>query len=225
MITELARVAGDDGPELVDEPEDHPMRPEDHPMRKVTRAVAFGGPQAWTPALAVQVEEAFDTLAPRWQEVVDAGWAAIIDDAIARGIPETVGPRALEVGSGNGTWTPLISRRFRRTIALDLSGEMLRRFVESSAIRVQADAAKLPIQHGSLDAVVLINAFLFPHETARVLRPDGVVVWVNGFGERTPIHLLASEVAAALSSVDGTTWDGVSSRHGTGTWTVVHRRR
>ena len=206
-------------------PVDYPMRPVDHPMRKVTRAVAFGGPEAWTPALAAQVAEVFDTLAPRWQEVVDAGWAAIIADAIARGIPESVGPRALEVGSGNGTWTPLIAGRFPRTIALDLSGEMLRRVADPRAARVQADAACLPIQAGSLDAVVLINAFLFPHETARVLRPDGIVVWVNGFGERTPIHLLAAEVAAALSSVDGTSWDGVASRHGTGTWAVVHRRR
>ena len=218
MITELARVAGDDGPERFDEPVDHPMR-------QVTRAVAFGGPAAWTPALAAQVAEVFDTLAPRWQDVVDAGWAAIIADAIGRGVPESVGTRGLEVGSGNGTWTPLIARRFPRTIALDLSGEMLRHVADPSAARVQADAARLPIQAASLDAVVLINAFLFPHETARVLRPDGVVVWVNGFGERTPIHLLASEVASSLNSVDGTTWDGVSSRHGTGTWAVVHRRR
>ena len=197
----------------------------DHPMRLVTREIAFGGPDAWTPELASQVADVFDSLAPGWHNVIDGEWAAIIADALDRGVPTSVGDRALEIGAGNCAWSPLVTGRFVRTVALDLSGEMLRRSVDPNAVRVQGDAARLPFATRSLDAVVLINAFLFPHETARVLREDGIVVWINALGERTPIHLGADEVADALGAAEGTPWEGVASRHLGGTWVVLHRPR
>lgn len=218
MITELGRAPGDvEEPVIAGDP--------GHPLRRVTRELAFGGPDAWTPELAAQLEHMFDSLAPEWHDVIDDAWTAIIVDALDRGVPPSAGDRALEVGAGNCSWTPLVAGRFARTVALDLSGEMLCRSVDPNAVRVQADAARLPFATGSLDAVVLINTFLFPHETFRVLREDGVVVWINARGEQTPIHLPASEVADALGAAEHKPWEGVASRHLGGTWAVVHRRR
>jgi hypothetical protein len=54
---------------------------------------------------------------------------------------------------------------------------------------------------------------------ARVLAPDGCLVWVNTSGEQTPIYLPADDVVAALG--DG--WTGVASEAGTGTWCVARR--
>ncbi|MDZ7734427.1 MAG: hypothetical protein U5R31_16350 [Acidimicrobiia bacterium] len=69
--------------------------------------------------------------------------------------------------------------------------------------------------------MALQNALLFPAEVDRVLRPGGVVIWVNSRGEHTPIHLPAEEVADVLPG----DWDGVASRAGEGTWCVLRRVR
>ena len=61
-----------------------------------------------------------------------------------------------------------------------------------------ADSGLLPISDRSADAVIAINAFLFPHEVARVLRVGGNMIWVNSSGERTPIYLSTEDVVAVL---------------------------
>lgn len=216
MITQLGRI--DDGRAVASTPE-----VESHPMRIVTREIAFGGSVSWTPERATSVAELFDSLAGMWHLQALPEWRPIIADALARGVGESVGDRAVEVGSGTGVWTPLVGGRFRRTVAVDLSEQMLRGAPVDVAPRVRADAAQLPMATGSLDAVVLINAFLFPSETARVLCRSGVVVWINAWGAQTPIHLSAPDVVHALESVDGSSWAGVSSESGTGTWAVVWR--
>jgi len=86
-------------------------------------------------------------------------------------------------------------------------------------MRVQGDASRLPTPDGAVDVLVLANAFLFPAEVERALSPTGVVVWVNSRGTGTPIHLLATEVDAALPGE----WAGVASTAGWGTWSVHWR--
>ena len=56
------------------------------------------------------------------------------------------------------------------------------------------------LRRGEVAAVVLINAFLFPAEVARVLSRDGVLVWVNSSGEQTPIYLSPSDLVARLTA-------------------------
>src|SRR3546814_18644988 len=94
---------------------------------------------------------------------------------------------------------------------------MLRRAPADAGLRVLGDGARLPLADGSLDAVVLINAFLFPREVHRLLGPRGVVVWVNSSGTETPIHLPAEDVATALPGG----WTGVTSEAGPGTRSVM----
>ena len=81
---------------------------------------------------------------------------------------------------------------------MDISSEMIRLVPDGPALPVQGDGSRLPFADGSIDALILVNMFLFPAEVDRVLAATGVVVWVNSRGPETPIHLTADEVDQAL---------------------------
>jgi SAM-dependent methyltransferase len=189
----------------------------DHPIRRVTREIAFEG-GAWTRERAEKVRAVFDGLAPTWHERERLGRLDPLRDALARGSIPT-GGLCIEVGSGTGFATPLLARRFERVLAVDLSIEMLKRADPGTGLPVRGDGAGLPVPDASAAAIVLMNAFLFPDEVARVLAPDGVLVWVCSSGDTTPIYLSAEDVDAAV----GPGWIGVASEAGGGTWSV-HRR-
>ena len=84
---------------------------------------------------------------------------------------------------------------------------------------MQADGASLPLRDRFATAVVLVNAFLFPAEVARVLAPGGVLIWVNSSGDRTPIYLSPEDLLAALPGE----WTGTASRAGEGLWCALRR--
>lgn len=199
-----------------------PGRPEDanddHPMRQVTRQVAFE-PGGWTAERRAKVAELFDGLAPEWHNRASSERTEPVIDALERGDPCFEGP-CMEVGSGIGLLTPVLAARFESVIALDLSMAMLR-LAPVEPPRVQGDGACLPVTDAALASVVLVNAFLFPAEVTRALRPGGTVVWVNTKGDATPIYLSAGDVDAAL----GGKWDGVDSEAGWGTWAVFRKPR
>lgn len=190
---------------------------ENHPMRRVTR-LAAADPASWA-ASAAEVRSLFEELAPGWDErFTDRREHRLpVVDALERGRVPRVGP-AIEVGSGTGIATPVLVEHFGAVVALDLAAGMLER-APHVAPRVQADSARLPLPDGSCAAVVLLNAFLFPHEVSRVLQPDGVVVWVSSLGPKTPIYLSTEDVLAALPG----TWSAVDSAAGVGTWCVARR--
>jgi len=205
---------------VVPAPDDPPQGAgADHPMRKVTRQVAFE-PGGWDAARRAKVAELFNDLAPEWHTRLSEERLEVVYDALDRGRlaggPATV---CVEVGSGTGFATPLLDDRFDQVLAVDVAIEMLRRAPADAGHRVLADAATLPVADASVDAVVLVNALLFPDEIDRVLRPDGAVVWVSSLGDRTPIYLSATDVVDALPGA----WTAVSSSAGWGTWSV-HRR-
>lgn len=187
----------------------------DHPMRHVTRQVAFE-PDGWTPARAAKVAALFDGLAPQWHTRLTEGRVETVADALDRG--GVTGTSCVELGSGTGFATASLAARFDVVVACDLSSAMLR-LAPPVAPRVQADAARLPLRDGVADVVTLVNMLLFPSEVDRVLAPGGAVVWVNSLGDRTPIHLPAPDVLAAL----GPGWTGVASGYGRGTWCVARR--
>jgi SAM-dependent methyltransferase len=193
----------------------------DHPMRMATRRAAGLDAAGWTRELRDDVEQFFDDLAGEWHTRTSPARTAIVTDALVRGLdPMKVPPRlAVEVGSGIGTYSPLLAERFASVLALDLSRAMLRLAPVRPAHRVQADGARLPVRSGSASAIVLINAFLFPAEVERVLSPQGALVWVNLSGEQTPIYLSAEDLVTSLPG----RWTGVSSRAGEGHWCVVKR--
>lgn len=202
---------------------DHPgaSRPEpfagpDHPMRRLTRAMAFG--EAWTAHDAARVADVFDGLAADWSaNHVDATKAAPIEDALERGRVPLNGDW-LEVGSGTGAGARVLTQQIDSLVCTDLSTEMLRH-APDIAPRVRSDASALPFPDGCFDAVLLVNMLLFPTEIDRVLRPTGVVVWVNTLGDQTPIHLPPSDVLEALPG----SWTGTTARAGTGFWLTARR--
>ncbi len=190
-------------------------------MRKVTRQIAFD-PDGWTPERAAKVLELFDSLAPTWDQRDGGGRGdalrLVLGDALDRAGPIRPG-LCLEVGCGTGSATGQLVPRFAGVVGLDLSYEMLVRASGAPSGRLQADGANLPVRNGGADAVALVNAFLFPGEVNRVLGPTGAVIWVNTLGDRTPIHLPADDVLAALPG----DWEGVASEAGWGTWAVLRR--
>jgi SAM-dependent methyltransferase len=192
----------------------------DHPMRKVTRQVAFES-GAWTPERAAKVAQLFDAMAPEWGARTSQERQDVLRDAISRGDLGEPGQRrsCIEIGSGTGSSTKDLAGCYDRVVALDLSREMLRHAPPEPGLRVQADAARLPLANACADAIVLVNALLFPNEVDRVLAPRGVLVWVNSLGDRTPIHLSAEDVAKALPGE----WTGVAAEAGWGIWCTLRR--
>lgn len=190
-------------------------------MRIATRRAAGLEKGGWTDALAGDVANYFDGMAGDWHTRTSPERNAIVADALTRGLGEVGTPEglAVEVGSGIGTYSGLIAEHFRPSMAVELSMEMLKLAPEAPAHRVLADGSRLPLADASAAAVVLINAFLFPDEVARVLVPDGVVIWVNSSGECTPIHLSVEDLIKALPG----TWNGATSRAGEGLWSVLRR--
>lgn len=190
----------------------------EHPMRVMTRRAAGLAGQPWDDEARREVAGFFDALAPEWHTRTSPERRAVVVDALTRGDVPT-GDVALEVGSGIGAYSSLLAERFDRVVSLEIAAEMFLRAPLDVSHRVLADAATLPFPGGLADAVVLVNAFLFPAEVERVLAPGGRVVWVNSSGDQTPIHLAAREVAAALPGP----WVGTSGRAGAGLWCVLRR--
>jgi len=209
MLEQLA-----DHPSTVDP---DPFAGPDNPIRKRTRAVALGEP--WTTDNARRMAELFDSMAADWatRHVGDNKSAPILDALERGGVP--VDGDWLELGSGTGAGTRLLSGVVGSLVVTDLSAEMLRHAPGELAPRVHADASTLPFPTDSFDAVLMINMLLFPHEIDRVLRPDGVIVWVNSLGDQTPIHLPPDDVLAALPG----DWAGSTARADTGFWLTARR--
>lgn len=204
----------DDAPDTAD-PE--PFAGPDHPIRKVTRQVAFD--RAWDAERAAKFASLFDSLAADWSEDhVNPTKAAPIRDALERsGAP--IDGRWLELGSGTGAGTRVLSGRVGSLLAFDLSRQMLAHAPGELAPRVRGDASVLPFGADAFDVVLMVNMLLFPDEVDRVLAPGGTTLWVNTLGDQTPIHLPALDVAAALPGE----WGGTTARAGTGFWAALHR--
>lgn len=194
---------------------------EAHPMRLVSRELARD-PASWTAARRAEVAALFDSLASEWTDRYEADPHRLdaLVDALDRApglVPTTRGARCLDVASGTGVATGLLGQRLGRVIALDVSAAMLAS--SPAAAKVRADAAAVPLATGSIDVVVLMNAFLFAAEMDRVLAPAGRLLWVSTWGPDTPIWLPVDEVVAALPGP----WEGVAGAAGPGTWAVLHR--
>ena len=187
-------------------------------MRAVTRATALDD-QTWTRERAREVAAYFDAQASDWDARFSGDESRLLplDDALRRGGPIDVA-RCVDLGCGTGLAATWLEQRFDAVVGMDLSLEMLRH-APSGTRMVLADSTALPIATASLSAVVLMNAFLFPHEVARVLAPHGVVIWISAIGADTPIYLPPDEVAGALPG----RWGGVWSEAGDGSWAVLRR--
>jgi SAM-dependent methyltransferase len=209
MLTELPRVMADrpDRPDLGDLAVH---------MRELTRQIAMD-PDAWTPERVSQMVGFFDSLASTWAERDRPERHDALGDALARGGPFPGGV-CLEVGAGTGNMTGDLQAVFDSVVSIDLSRAMLS-LASPRNRQIQADASLLPVRSGSVAVIALINMFLFPEEVARVLKADGVLLWVSTNGDATPIYLPPADVLKALPGE----WSGMSAQAGWGTWVTARR--
>jgi len=146
------------------------------------------------------------TLGERYDEIADAyarWWAPVLStsarsllDRIAHAVARTPAATILDLGTGTGTVASAALARWPevRLIAVDSSARMLALAQLSASgapdrfSTVQADAADLPLEDASVDAVTssfvvqLVDARRALAEARRVLRPDGtlaIVTWVG----------------------------------------------
>ncbi len=138
-------------------------------------------------------------------------------DAFSRGGPIADGSW-VELGSGTGLASLWLAARCRRLVAMDLSRAMLALAPPGAGMRVCGDGARLPLRDGSIDALILVNAFLFPAEARRVLGAQG---WWSGSTRReTGLRSISPRpMYGAPSGRPG----GVASEAGQGTWVVARR--
>ena len=166
----------------------------------------------------------FDAIAPRYDLLnrlmsfgMDRGWRRHAVDQALEDEPSTI----LDAGAGTFDLSLDAWRRSAnapRIIALDFAGEMLAhgmaraRRAGADVRALQGDALRLPLESGSVDAVV--SAFLprnldsLPRawsSFARVLRPGGVLVILEMTPVRTPVfrHLFPP-VLPSVDSLGGT---------------------
>jgi SAM-dependent methyltransferase len=190
-------------------------------LQAISRAVAED-PTVWSEGLASEVQQIFDERADNWRTHESPEYLAPLFAALTT--EDVSGGSCLDVGSGTAIHEQTLVRRFDRVVALDFSAAMLAHADPASAARVRADASALPISSGSVDAVVLVNMFLFAAEYARVLAPRGRIVFVSTRGDATPIYLDPASVRDSLTRHGGEPFEATTGRCGISLWTVAWRR-
>ena len=176
MLTELPRV-------VADKPERPDLGDVAAYMRGLTLEIAMDE-TTWTPERATQMSGLFDSLASAWPERDRPERHDALRDALARGGPFP-GGLCLEVGAGTGNATGDLKAVFDGVVSTDLSQAMLS-LASPRSRQIQADASALPVRADSAAVLVLVNMFLFPAEVARVVKADGVVLWVSTNGDADP---------------------------------------
>ncbi|MEV1005446.1 class I SAM-dependent methyltransferase [Nonomuraea sp. NPDC050202] len=215
-------------PRVIAEPPGKPAPNGRAKLQQLARQIATH-PAAWNAGLTAVVRELFDQLAAVWDTEHATGRTDFLTDALARGGPWPSGT-CLELGSGTGQYTPVLSGTFNRVIALNLAREMLTRAPAHPAARIQADAARLPLADASISAVACVDVLLFAREITRVLAAGGVLIWANQLACDGPLFLDTATVITALNSADGGNdggaedgWSAVQAEAGWGNWAVLRR--
>ena len=183
-------------------------------LQAFARAIALDG--VWTTDIAQATASMFDGMAATWNTQHSTNRFDAVRDALRRGqIP--VGGRCLEVGSGTGQITPLLTDHFDEVFSVDLSIAMLTQAASCTSFRICCDAARLPLCDHAFDAAVLVDTFCSAHELARVLKDRGHIVWINLLGQDGPLFVPPTDIASALPGA----WTGTESAAGWGSWSVL----
>jgi SAM-dependent methyltransferase len=208
-------------PRVLPSPDGKPVPPPGtaEAFRAFARDLAAGR-RPWTAEAAQFITAQFDQFAAHWDTTRATGRDDPVRDALARGGPMPQGP-CLELGSGTGLFTPILTGALPRVVSVDLSMRMLQQANGRSPWRVRADASRLPLATASVAVIAAIDMLLFPAEIARVLAPGGVLLWINQLGYDGPLYLPVSTVDAALPG----TWQATESEAGWGSWAVLRRTR
>jgi len=139
-------------------------------------------------------------------------------DALVGGDPSRA-DACVEIVSGTGQLTGLLSEIFRQVVTVDVSRQLLADAPPGLGPSIQADAATLPIVTGSVAAVVGIDVVPHPAEIRRVLRPGGVLALVSPRVAEPPTLRDIPTVVGAL----GGDWSAVELKTRWGRWTLMRQ--
>ena len=154
--------------------------------------------------------EYFDQIAAEWDELLEEGTIARLREIVA-GLDIAPGAAVLDVGCGTGVLFPLLLEKVGqkgRIVALDISGEMLRRArAKGYPVEcVQGDAQSLPLSDERFDWVIC-NA-VFPHftdklralrEIHRVLK-DGARLVICHASSRQKVNELHRSIGGVIAN-------------------------
>ena len=181
----------------------------------VTRA-----PALW-PVFRGLIGAQFDSLAPRWEQIVSPEHLAPYEAAL--GSLDSPA-RALDLGTGTGVGALAIARHFpdADVVGADLSDRMIaearKKVPRELADRLRfeiADASRLPYADGSFDLVAHMNMIPFFDELERVTAPGGVALFSFSGGAGTPIYVPPERLRAELSSRGFTEFADFAAGNGT----------
>lgn len=125
----------------------------------------------------------------------------------------------VEIVSGPGRLTGVLGEIFGPVLTLDISDQIPAQAQADLDSPIRAVATALPIATGSMAAAVCIDVVPCPPELRRVLRPGGVLVWVNRSGAESSPSADISPLTDAL----GAGWSAVDFQTRWGRWTVLRR--
>ena len=171
-------------------------------------------PWLW-PLLRRPTQRFWDKMAPQWTGRASPDRAASLE-AGAHNVPGTP-QRILEVGSGSGDGTAVLSRVFpdARVTGMDLSAQMVRiaGLTNPGPEYVQGDASAIPFPDDTFDLVAQLNVPFYPRELKRVLKPDGYILVASTLGPATPYYTPHGFLRGKLSEV-------ASGQEGRGDWFI-----
>lgn len=106
----------------------------------------------------------------------------------------------VEIAAGTGRCTAGLARRADRVVAIDAyrsviayGARELGRAGMTNCLHIQADRSSVPLRDSSVDAVVCCWGDLDHADAYRVLKPDGLLVHMFGWGDAELAPILARE--------------------------------
>jgi SAM-dependent methyltransferase len=171
---------------------------------RVATNAAVRTPRLWA-VFRPLVRGLFDAEAPIWDSLRLPDTFLPYETALAS--VEPAPRRALDLGTGTGYGAFVLARRFpaAEVVGADLSDKMLeqaqRNTPEELRDRVafqRADASKLPYGDAEFDLVAHANMIPFFDEVARVVAPEGQVLFAYSSGAQTPIFVPSQRLRSEL---------------------------
>src|SRR5688572_20648268 len=120
-----------------------------NPRSPEASSVALSGASGWAPVAADQ-REVWTAIADSFDRTRQAPWPHVA--AFLRDHPP--GSLVLDLMAGNGRHAKVAAQAGHRVVAVDWSLPLLRRALGAGCDRVLADATRLPVRTGSVDACV-----------------------------------------------------------------------
>jgi SAM-dependent methyltransferase len=177
-------------------------------------------PALW-PLFRRLIGRQFDSLAPRWEQILTPEHLQPYEAALAS---LDAPARALDLGTGTGMGAFAIARRFpeAEVVGADLASGMIEQARRSTPdelddrVRFEvADASRLPYPDGAFNLVALSNMIPFFDEVARVTAPGGAVLISFSSGAGTPIYVPPERLRAELGTRGFTEFADFAAGNGT----------